>query len=102
MGERTLAPDQAALLPLAGRDPRRAGRRTGDRRAGGAQPPANGAAVATGEHEVIPCGLLIRSIGRRGRPLPGVPFDERRGLIRSDGGRVCELDGTPRTGEYAV
>ena len=32
----------------------------------------------------------------------GVPFDERRGLIRTDGGRVCEPDGTPRTGEYAV
>jgi ferredoxin/flavodoxin---NADP+ reductase len=59
-------------------------------------------AVATGEQEVIPCGLVIRSIGYRGRPLPGVPFDERRGVIRNDGGRVCEEDGTPRTGEYAV
>ena len=34
-------------------------------------------AVATGEHEEIPCGLVIRSVGHRGRPLPGVPFDER-------------------------
>jgi ferredoxin--NADP+ reductase len=59
-------------------------------------------AVAADEHELIPCGLVIRSIGYRGRPLPGVPFDERRGLIRNDGGRVCEEDGTPRTGEYAV
>jgi ferredoxin--NADP+ reductase len=59
-------------------------------------------AVSTGEHEVIPCGLVIRSIGYRGRPLPGVPFDERRGLIRNAGGRVCEEDGTPRRGEYAV
>jgi ferredoxin--NADP+ reductase len=59
-------------------------------------------AVATGEQEVIPCGLVIRSIGYRGRPLPGVPFDERRGLIRNEGGRVCEKDGTPRVGEYAV
>jgi ferredoxin--NADP+ reductase len=59
-------------------------------------------AVATGEQEVIPCGLVIRSIGYRGRPLPGVPFDERRGLIRNEGGRVCEDDGTPRVGEYAV
>ena len=59
-------------------------------------------AVATGEQEVIPCGLVIRSIGYRGRPLPGVPFDERRGLIRNKGGRVCEEDGTPRVGEYAV
>ena len=59
-------------------------------------------AVATGEREVIPCGLVVRSIGYRGRPLPGVPFDERRGLIRNAGGRVCEEDGTPRRGEYAV
>jgi ferredoxin--NADP+ reductase len=54
------------------------------------------------EQEVISCGLVIRSIGYRGRPLPGVPFDDRRGLIRNDGGRVCEDDGTLRTGEYAV
>ncbi len=59
-------------------------------------------AVATGEHEEIPCGLVIRSVGHRGRPLPGVPFDERRGLIRNDGGRVCDEDGTTRRGEYAV
>ena len=59
-------------------------------------------AGATGEQEVIPCGLVIRSIGYRGSPLPGVPFDERRGVIRNDGGRVCDEDGTPRTGEYAV
>jgi len=68
------------------------------------EPDARGGvrAVATGEHEVIPCGLVIRSIGYRGRPLPGIPFDERRGLIRNAGGRVCEEDGTPRRGEYAV
>src|SRR5687768_9293979 len=62
----------------------------------------DGRAVPTGVHEVIPCGLVIRSIGYRGRPLPGVPFDERRGLIRNAGGRVCEEDGTSRHGEYAV
>jgi ferredoxin--NADP+ reductase len=68
------------------------------------EPDARGGvrALATDEQEVIPCGLVIRSIGYRGRRLPGVPFDERRGLIRNDGGRVCEEDGTPRTGEYAV
>jgi ferredoxin--NADP+ reductase len=59
-------------------------------------------AVATGSHEVIPCGLVIASIGYRGRPLPGVPFDDRRGLIRNNGGRVCEEDGSSRAGEYAV
>ena len=59
-------------------------------------------AVATGEEEVIDCGLVLRSIGYRGRALPGVPFDERRGLIRNEGGRVLDDDGQPIPGEYAV
>jgi ferredoxin--NADP+ reductase len=58
-------------------------------------------AVATGEEEVIECGLVLRSIGYRGRPLAGIPFDARRGLIANDGGRVLEGDG-PSPGEYAV
>jgi ferredoxin--NADP+ reductase len=60
------------------------------------------AAVATGEESVLECGLVLRSIGYRGRPLPGVPFDEQRGLIRNDGGRVVDEDGRPLPGEYAV
>jgi len=59
-------------------------------------------AVPTGAEEVIECGLVLRSIGYRGRPLPGVPFDERRGVIRNDGGRVTPEDGEPIPGEYAV
>src|SRR4051812_30705536 len=31
-------------------------------------------AVPTGEEEMIECGLVMRSIGYRGRPLPDVPF----------------------------
>src|ERR687897_375032 len=52
-------------------------------------------AVATDREEVIPCGLVIRSIGYRGTPLGDVPFDARRGLIRNTGGRVTEGGGTP-------
>src|SRR3954453_16325791 len=59
-------------------------------------------AVPTGEEEVIECGLVLRSIGYRGRPLPDVPFEEKRGLIRNDGGRVLDEDGRPIPGEYAV
>ena len=59
-------------------------------------------AVATGEEEVIACGLVLRSIGYRGRPLDDVPFDERRGLIRNDGGRVLDESGDPIAGEYCV
>ncbi len=42
----------------------------------------------TGESEVIPCGLVLRSVGYKGVPLPGVPFDERSGTIPNDRGRV--------------
>jgi ferredoxin/flavodoxin---NADP+ reductase len=62
----------------------------------------DGRAVPTGVHEEIACGLVFRSIGYRGRPLADIPFDERRGLIRNDGGRVCDDAGTPHRGEYAV
>ena len=48
----------------------------------------DGRAVPTGEEEIISCGLVIRSIGYRGTPLAGIPFDERRGLISNLGGRV--------------
>ncbi|HEY2219703.1 MAG TPA: FAD-dependent oxidoreductase [Gaiellaceae bacterium] len=45
-------------------------------------------AVPTGEVDVIPCGLVLRSVGYRGVALPGVPFDERRGVIPNEQGRV--------------
>ena len=60
-------------------------------------------AVGTGETEVIECGLVLRSIGYRGVPLPGVPFDEQRGVIPNVAGRVTETPGgPPRLREYAV
>jgi ferredoxin--NADP+ reductase len=68
------------------------------------EPQADGSlrAIPTGEEEILQCGLVLRSIGYRGRPLPDVPFDERRGLIRNAGGRVCDEGGMPHRGEYAV
>jgi ferredoxin--NADP+ reductase len=62
----------------------------------------NGRAVPTGEQEVIGCGLVFRSIGYTGRPIDDVPFDTAHGLIRNDGGRVCDANGTPCRGEYVV
>src|SRR6201996_4507222 len=58
-------------------------------------------AEPTGEEEVIECGLVLRSIGYRGTPLAGIPFDQRRGLIRNEGGRVVSDAGVSR-GEYVV
>ena len=58
-------------------------------------------AVATGEEELIECGLVLRSIGYRGTPLAGIPFDDARGLIANERGRVLDADGVSR-GEYVV
>jgi ferredoxin--NADP+ reductase len=49
----------------------------------------------TGERETVECGLVLRSIGYKGVPVDGAPFDERKGLIPNDGGRVHE----PESGE---
>jgi ferredoxin--NADP+ reductase len=59
-------------------------------------------AVDTGERETIECGLVLRSIGYKGVPIAGVPFDEGRGLIPNDGGRVGDTDGNQVQGLYAV
>ncbi len=48
----------------------------------------DGRAVATDEHETIPCGIVFRSVGYRGVALPGVPFDDGSGTIPNEGGRV--------------
>jgi len=45
-------------------------------------------AVPTDERETIPCGIVFRSVGYRGVPLADVPFDESRGTIPNEGGRV--------------
>jgi ferredoxin--NADP+ reductase len=59
-------------------------------------------AVATDEREVIPCGIVFRSVGYRGVSLPGVPFDERSGTIPNDGGRVLGDGGAPVAGVYVA
>ncbi|MFF0283142.1 FAD-dependent oxidoreductase [Rhodococcus aetherivorans] len=50
----------------------------------------DGALVArpAGQALHLDAQLVLRSIGYRGVPLPGVPFDERRGIVPNEGGRV--------------
>jgi len=50
-------------------------------------------AVQTDEHETLECGLVFRSVGYQGVGLPDVPFDERRGAIHNEGGRVVGENG---------
>jgi ferredoxin--NADP+ reductase len=59
-------------------------------------------AVPTESRETIPAGLVLRSVGYRGVPVPGVPFDEERGTIRNDGGRALDETGAPVHGVYCT
>jgi ferredoxin--NADP+ reductase len=56
----------------------------------------------TGEREELECGLVFRSVGYTGVPVPGVPFDEKRGTITNEKGRVLAEDGKPIAGLYAA
>jgi ferredoxin--NADP+ reductase len=51
-----------------------------------------GRAVAkdTGAREEIPVQLVVRSVGYRGVPTTGLPFDERSGTIPNSAGRVAD------------
>jgi ferredoxin--NADP+ reductase len=64
-------------------------------------PDGDGGVTGTGETTTIPAQLLLRSIGYRGVPLPGVPFDERAGTIPNERGRVLR-DGRIAEREYVV
>lgn len=58
---------------------------------------------ATDKFEEIPVGLVFRSIGYRGVPLPDVPFHDRWGVILNEKGRVLEADSNePVLGEYTA
>lgn len=61
-----------------------------------------GQVLGTGELVTLDVQLVLRSIGYRGIPLPGVPFDPATGRIPNREGRVCDPDGRIRPGEYVV
>jgi ferredoxin--NADP+ reductase len=46
------------------------------------------AAKDTGEREELPAQLVVRSVGYRGVPTPGLPFDDKSATIPNSGGRV--------------
>ncbi len=61
------------------------------------------AAEPTGECETIEAGLVFRSVGYRGVPLPGVPFHDRWGVILNQGGRVLDAESNqPLPGMYTA
>jgi len=60
-------------------------------------------AQATGQRERIETGIVLRSIGYVGTPLPGVPFDDRRMTVLNQDGRVLDTETRePLPGIYAA
>jgi ferredoxin--NADP+ reductase len=59
-------------------------------------------ACTTDTTEELDCDIVFRSIGYRGVPVEGVPFDERRGIVPNERGRILTSEGRPLRGEYVV
>jgi ferredoxin--NADP+ reductase len=49
--------------------------------------------VPEGESLVLPAQLVVTAIGSFGKPIPGVPFDDQRGVIANLDGRVLPASG---------
>lgn len=45
----------------------------------------------TGETLSLEAGLIMRAIGFRARPFPGLPFDSDRSVMRNQSGRVTDM-----------
>ena len=60
-------------------------------------------AQPTDRFEDLAAGLVFRSVGYRGVPLPGVPFDDRWGVVLNEKGRVLDPGSKqPLPGEYTA
>ncbi|PYY50184.1 FAD-dependent oxidoreductase [Curtobacterium sp. MCPF17_050] len=66
------------------------------------RPDGQGGVEGTGEVRELPIQALYRAVGYVGSPLPGVPFDERYGVIPNHEGQVLDADATPIPGVYAT
>jgi ferredoxin--NADP+ reductase len=56
---------------------------------------------ATGEVEELPVDMVFRSVGYRGVPIAGLPFQERSGVIPNELGRVTDpATSRPLAGMY--
>lgn len=61
--------------------------------------------AVTGDDELLrlDTGLVLTSIGYRGKPIRDLPFDESTAVVPNDGGRVVDPDsGEPVSGAYVA
>jgi ferredoxin--NADP+ reductase len=59
-------------------------------------------ACSTETIEELGCGIVFRSIGYRGTPVQGLPFDEARGTVPHEAGRILDEQGAQLRGDYVV
>ena len=52
--------------------------------------PGTQQAEGTGNTEKLECGLFFRSVGYRGVEIPGIPFEEKRGVFPNKKGRIMD------------
>ncbi|KUO07857.1 FAD-dependent oxidoreductase [Streptomyces sp. DSM 15324] len=64
-------------------------------------PDGRGGVTGTGRHEIVEAQLVLRSVGYRGVPLEGLPFDAVRGTVPHTAGRVVRA-GAAAPGEYVA
>ncbi len=63
----------------------------------------DGSVKGTGEFIDYPVQAVYRAVGYFSSPIPGAPFDEKRGIVPNSGGRVTDgPDGEVLTGMYAT
>ncbi|MFF7128718.1 FAD-dependent oxidoreductase [Streptomyces sp. NPDC016566] len=64
-------------------------------------PDGRGGVTGTGRYEDVAAQLVLRSVGYRGVPLEGLPFDAASGTVPHAEGRVLR-DGAVSPGEYVA
>ncbi|TLS47863.1 NADP oxidoreductase [Streptomyces montanus] len=64
-------------------------------------PDGHGGVTGTGRYEDIDAQLVLRSVGYRGVPIDGLPFDAEHGTVPHLAGRVLR-DGSVAPGEYVA
>ncbi|MDQ7907474.1 FAD-dependent oxidoreductase [Phytohabitans sp. ZYX-F-186] len=55
-----------------------------------------------GAAQTVGAGLVLTSVGYLTVPLPGLPYDGDRGVVRNADGRIVDEDGRPVPGAYVV
>ena len=56
----------------------------------------------TSQEEIIPVGLVFRSVGYKGLPLPNIPYHEDWGTILNQAGRIVDASDNFVTGLYTA